>query len=141
MRRFWKSKDEVKPFRPPSDPKSPPGAAAASASHAGHYLGDTSHPAAAPARGSGWIGREIDGRCVFQQRAVARRFSRRRSPNISRPLGAIVRAAAAGAPTPIFILARVRLCIVAHPPPVFHSAADAAGGVPLFTGAGACMCI
>jgi hypothetical protein len=85
MRRFWKSKDEVKPFRPPSDPQSPPGAAAASASHAGHYLGDTSHPAAAPARGSGWIGREIDGRCVCQQRCGTPFFTPPQPEHIATP--------------------------------------------------------
>ena len=75
MRRFWKSKNEVKPFHPPSDPQSPPSAATA-ASHIGHFLGDASHAAAAPARGgASWIGREIDGRCVLQQHNDALMFT------------------------------------------------------------------
>lgn len=97
MRRFWKRDDEVKPFRPPPSLQSPPSSQAAQAYPQGRFIGDNYGDAAAPAAGGGavhWASREADGRCEWQRflrQLTCNSRLHARSPNISRPLGAIVR--------------------------------------------------
>ena len=86
MRRFWKGKDEVRPFHAPPSARSPsasanpslkctphafpdcifvtPCARSSSAPRNALFVGDNAHHPAlhAAAGGGGWTGREIDGR-------------------------------------------------------------------------------